>query len=60
MFCMCMCFCLCYALVMKSIISNLHLKFAEKTWNETFQLVRRCMVRQIPVNIHAVFIIVLV
>uniref|UniRef100_UPI0037E7A6E7 mediator of RNA polymerase II transcription subunit 1-like n=1 Tax=Semicossyphus pulcher TaxID=241346 RepID=UPI0037E7A6E7 len=27
----------------KSIISNLHLKFAEKTWNETFQLVRRCM-----------------
>ncbi|XP_035854018.1 mediator of RNA polymerase II transcription subunit 1 isoform X3 [Sander lucioperca] len=28
---------------MKSIISGLHLKFAEKTWNETFQLVRRCM-----------------
>ncbi|XP_051266654.1 mediator of RNA polymerase II transcription subunit 1 isoform X3 [Dicentrarchus labrax] len=28
---------------MKSIISDLHLKFAEKTWNETFQLVRRCM-----------------
>ncbi|XP_059182726.1 mediator of RNA polymerase II transcription subunit 1-like [Centropristis striata] len=28
---------------MKSIISELHLKFAEKTWNETFQLVRRCM-----------------
>ncbi|XP_070841875.1 mediator of RNA polymerase II transcription subunit 1-like [Chaetodon trifascialis] len=27
----------------KSIISDLHLKFAEKTWNETFQLVRRCM-----------------
>ncbi|XP_070709122.1 mediator of RNA polymerase II transcription subunit 1-like [Pempheris klunzingeri] len=27
----------------QSIISNLHLKFAEKTWNETFQLVRRCM-----------------
>ncbi|XP_032359527.1 mediator of RNA polymerase II transcription subunit 1-like isoform X2 [Etheostoma spectabile] len=30
---------------MKSIISGLHLKFAEKTWNETFQLVRRCMDR---------------
>ncbi|XP_019131051.2 mediator of RNA polymerase II transcription subunit 1-like [Larimichthys crocea] len=28
---------------MKSIISDLHSKFAEKTWNETFQLVRRCM-----------------
>ncbi|KAK1885589.1 Mediator of RNA polymerase II transcription subunit 1 [Dissostichus eleginoides] len=28
---------------MKSIISDLHLKFAEKTWKETFQLVRRCM-----------------
>ncbi|XP_035511116.1 mediator of RNA polymerase II transcription subunit 1 [Morone saxatilis] len=28
---------------MKSTISDLHLKFAEKTWNETFQLVRRCM-----------------
>uniref|UniRef100_A0A3Q3B5T9 Mediator of RNA polymerase II transcription subunit 1 n=1 Tax=Kryptolebias marmoratus TaxID=37003 RepID=A0A3Q3B5T9_KRYMA len=27
----------------KAIISNLHLKFAEKTWSETFQLVRRCM-----------------
>ncbi|XP_037550374.1 mediator of RNA polymerase II transcription subunit 1 [Nematolebias whitei] len=27
----------------EAIISNLHLKFAEKTWNETFQLVRRCM-----------------
>ncbi|XP_074550010.1 mediator of RNA polymerase II transcription subunit 1-like isoform X2 [Halichoeres trimaculatus] len=27
----------------KSIISDLHLKFAEKPWNETFQLVRRCM-----------------
>ncbi|XP_044031731.1 mediator of RNA polymerase II transcription subunit 1 isoform X2 [Siniperca chuatsi] len=27
----------------KSIISELRLKFAEKTWNETFQLVRRCM-----------------
>ncbi|KAI3355395.1 hypothetical protein L3Q82_018237 [Scortum barcoo] len=26
-----------------SLISDLHLKFAEKTWNETFQLVRRCM-----------------
>ncbi len=36
---------------MKSIISDLHLKFAEKTWNETFQLVRRCMVRQIPVKL---------
>ncbi|XP_037612165.1 mediator of RNA polymerase II transcription subunit 1 isoform X1 [Sebastes umbrosus] len=32
--------------VMKSIISQLHLKFAEKTWNETFQLVRRCMDRR--------------
>ncbi|XP_034562515.1 mediator of RNA polymerase II transcription subunit 1 [Notolabrus celidotus] len=29
----------------KSIISDLHLKFAEKPWNETFQLVRRCMDR---------------
>ncbi|XP_042366141.1 mediator of RNA polymerase II transcription subunit 1 isoform X2 [Plectropomus leopardus] len=28
---------------MKTKISELHLKFAEKTWNETFQLVRRCM-----------------
>nr|XP_046227352.1 mediator of RNA polymerase II transcription subunit 1 isoform X2 [Scatophagus argus] len=28
-----------------SVISDLHLKFAEKTWNETFQLVRRCMDR---------------
>ncbi|XP_029001823.1 mediator of RNA polymerase II transcription subunit 1 isoform X2 [Betta splendens] len=28
---------------MKSTVSDLHLKFAEKTWNETFQLVRRCM-----------------
>ncbi|KAM7390210.1 hypothetical protein PAMA_008406 [Pampus argenteus] len=28
---------------MKSIISDLHLKYAEKNWNETFQLVRRCM-----------------
>ncbi|XP_069368181.1 mediator of RNA polymerase II transcription subunit 1-like isoform X3 [Paralichthys olivaceus] len=27
----------------KSIISELHLKFAEKSWNDTFQLVRRCM-----------------
>ncbi|KAG8009585.1 Mediator of RNA polymerase II transcription subunit 1 [Nibea albiflora] len=27
----------------KSIISDLRSKFAEKTWNETFQLVRRCM-----------------
>ncbi|XP_070409196.1 mediator of RNA polymerase II transcription subunit 1-like isoform X5 [Nothobranchius furzeri] len=26
-----------------AIISNLHTKFAEKTWNDTFQLVRRCM-----------------
>ncbi|XP_038587002.1 mediator of RNA polymerase II transcription subunit 1 isoform X2 [Micropterus salmoides] len=24
-------------------VADLHLKFAEKTWNETFQLVRRCM-----------------
>ncbi|XP_029313255.1 mediator of RNA polymerase II transcription subunit 1-like isoform X2 [Cottoperca gobio] len=30
---------------MKSKISDLHLKFAEKTWKETFQLVRRCMDR---------------
>ncbi|XP_070784688.1 mediator of RNA polymerase II transcription subunit 1-like [Enoplosus armatus] len=30
-------------MTMKSILSHLHLKFAEKTWNETFQLVRRCM-----------------
>uniref|UniRef100_A0A672Z0S1 Mediator of RNA polymerase II transcription subunit 1 n=1 Tax=Sphaeramia orbicularis TaxID=375764 RepID=A0A672Z0S1_9TELE len=29
---------------MKSIISGLHMKFAERSWNETFQLVRRCMV----------------
>ncbi|XP_062415191.1 mediator of RNA polymerase II transcription subunit 1-like isoform X3 [Pungitius pungitius] len=28
---------------MESKISKLHLKFAEKTWHETFQLVRRCM-----------------
>ncbi|KAM8822391.1 mediator of RNA polymerase II transcription subunit 1-like isoform 2-T3 [Spinachia spinachia] len=28
---------------MESKISKLHSKFAEKTWNETFQLVRRCM-----------------
>ncbi|XP_047424464.1 mediator of RNA polymerase II transcription subunit 1 isoform X2 [Mugil cephalus] len=27
----------------KARISDLHLKFAEKTWNDTFQLVRRCM-----------------
>ncbi|XP_023287236.1 mediator of RNA polymerase II transcription subunit 1-like isoform X1 [Seriola lalandi dorsalis] len=27
----------------KSIISDLHLKFAERTWKDTFQLVRRCM-----------------
>ncbi|KAM9712188.1 mediator of RNA polymerase II transcription subunit 1-like isoform 2-T3 [Menidia menidia] len=26
-----------------TIISNLHHKFAEKTWNDTFYLVRRCM-----------------
>ncbi|XP_020489343.3 mediator of RNA polymerase II transcription subunit 1-like [Labrus bergylta] len=34
-----------YVLVMKakSIISALHLKYAEKSWKETFQLVRRCM-----------------
>ena len=31
----------------KSIISDLRLKFADRSWNETFQLVRRCMVRQI-------------
>lgn len=30
-----------------AVIADLHLKFAEKTWNETFQLVRRCMVRHI-------------
>ncbi|XP_061821191.1 mediator of RNA polymerase II transcription subunit 1-like isoform X1 [Nerophis lumbriciformis] len=28
---------------MSSIISELHLKYAAKTWNDTFQLVRRCM-----------------
>ncbi|XP_068437558.1 mediator of RNA polymerase II transcription subunit 1-like isoform X2 [Clinocottus analis] len=28
---------------MEARIAKLHLKFAEKTWNETFQLVRRCM-----------------
>ncbi|CDQ90101.1 unnamed protein product [Oncorhynchus mykiss] len=27
----------------KSFISDLHSKYAEKTWNETFKLVRRCM-----------------
>ncbi|KAM4534063.1 mediator of RNA polymerase II transcription subunit 1-like [Odontesthes bonariensis] len=27
----------------KSLISKLHHKFGEKTWNETFKLVRRCM-----------------
>ncbi|XP_039982335.1 mediator of RNA polymerase II transcription subunit 1 isoform X2 [Xiphias gladius] len=27
----------------KSVISALHLKFAQRTWNDTFQLVRRCM-----------------
>ncbi|XP_071340863.1 mediator of RNA polymerase II transcription subunit 1-like isoform X2 [Trachinotus anak] len=27
----------------KSRISDLHLKFAERSWNDTFQLVRRCM-----------------
>ncbi|XP_028289176.1 mediator of RNA polymerase II transcription subunit 1-like isoform X2 [Parambassis ranga] len=27
----------------KAIISELRVKFAEKNWNETFQLVRRCM-----------------
>lgn len=49
---------------MSSIISDLHLKFAQKTWNETFQLVRRCMVKLIPVNaacshpvIHTLFFI---
>ncbi|XP_067108255.1 mediator of RNA polymerase II transcription subunit 1-like [Osmerus mordax] len=26
-----------------SLVSDLHLKYAEKKWNETFQLVRRCM-----------------
>ncbi|XP_077410429.1 mediator of RNA polymerase II transcription subunit 1-like [Vanacampus margaritifer] len=28
---------------MSSILSQLHSKYAAKTWNETFQLVRRCM-----------------
>ncbi|XP_077364627.1 mediator of RNA polymerase II transcription subunit 1-like [Festucalex cinctus] len=28
---------------MNSILSQLHSKYAAKTWNETFQLVRRCM-----------------
>uniref|UniRef100_A0A3P8SSM2 Mediator of RNA polymerase II transcription subunit 1 n=1 Tax=Amphiprion percula TaxID=161767 RepID=A0A3P8SSM2_AMPPE len=27
----------------EAIISKLHLKFAKKTWKDTFQLVRRCM-----------------
>ncbi|CAB1452493.1 unnamed protein product [Pleuronectes platessa] len=27
----------------KSMISKLRLKFAGKSWNDTFQLVRRCM-----------------
>ncbi|XP_056155192.1 mediator of RNA polymerase II transcription subunit 1 [Lampris incognitus] len=27
----------------RSIITDLHRKFAETTWNDTFQLVRRCM-----------------
>ncbi|XP_008292197.1 mediator of RNA polymerase II transcription subunit 1-like [Stegastes partitus] len=27
----------------KAVMSTLHVKFAEKTWNETFQLIRRCM-----------------
>ncbi|CAL8293955.1 unnamed protein product [Lota lota] len=27
----------------RTIIPDLHVKFGEKTWNETFQLVRRCM-----------------
>uniref|UniRef100_A0A8C3B5B4 Mediator of RNA polymerase II transcription subunit 1 n=1 Tax=Cyclopterus lumpus TaxID=8103 RepID=A0A8C3B5B4_CYCLU len=35
-----------------SIISKLHLKFAEKTWNETFQLVRRCMVKTTITHEH--------
>ncbi|XP_041824869.1 mediator of RNA polymerase II transcription subunit 1 isoform X2 [Melanotaenia boesemani] len=26
-----------------STLSNLHLKFAKKTWNDTFQLVQKCM-----------------
>ncbi|XP_057680702.1 mediator of RNA polymerase II transcription subunit 1-like isoform X2 [Corythoichthys intestinalis] len=29
--------------MMNSILSHLHSKYAAKTWNETFQLVRRCM-----------------
>lgn len=47
---------ICLLLVMKdeAIISNLHLKFAEKTWNETFRLVRRCMVRHVPVKLHLI------
>lgn len=28
------------------ILKNLHLKFANKTWNDTFNLVRTCTVRQ--------------
>lgn len=34
-------------MISQTIISDLRLKFAEKTWNETFKLVRRCMVRHI-------------
>uniref|UniRef100_A0A3Q4ANB0 Mediator of RNA polymerase II transcription subunit 1 n=1 Tax=Mola mola TaxID=94237 RepID=A0A3Q4ANB0_MOLML len=30
-----------------SLVSELRVKFADRTWNETFQLVRRCMVRQL-------------
>ncbi|MEQ2197121.1 hypothetical protein XENOCAPTIV_023524 [Xenoophorus captivus] len=36
-------------------ISKLHSKFAEKSWNHTFQLVRRCMVKQIMVNANRLF-----
>lgn len=31
-------------------IPELCLKFAEKSWADTFQLVRRCMVRQTSLN----------
>lgn len=39
-----------YVVAMKSVLADLRLKFAEKTWNDTFRLVRRCMVRSIPVT----------
>lgn len=32
----------------KTLMSDLKSKYADKSWNETFQLVRRCMVRTSP------------